>query len=536
MKNERHEVTKSRLFGFFHNGILIGAFYILGIIVISAVTLWPAFHFDFWRDEWMHWWFIKYDPHFLRDLSQQAQFHRIEFYIQAVFFPLFKLHPLYWRLLGFFMRVVGALSVAVMMLGVTKRKKLALIAGVIFAGFPGGLETVTWQSADSAAIVLILLCIGLYFWSKEYSYKEKIKSYLFYFIGALFFLAAVWSDTGRGSMVLVIAFFYDLLSLMQKFSFKQTLFVLTKVMLLVGLFAGLLLFAGQQKISVSSTLLTNLKDISLQHSLLKTFITSIGNLLIGWIYPIQETDSLTNPHAIPYYAGFIFLLAIPSITVIYLFTRKNYLKPILIFMYWIPLFYLLNWFFEKDIILGITHRYLAISSVGAVCLLAYLLGNLKFRYAALLTLIVIAASAITSLRILGGDLRYRSVSVIEPMWNEIDKDVPRNETNSVFMFLGDNYIKGAAFDWVGAAPFALRRNISTAYDFPIVTQNEKLLADLICKNNIFRPGPYQEYRQKSKIPLSHIHAWRINDNATVTDISKQKRDEIKNQLKCLPKT
>ncbi len=100
--------------------------------------------------------------------------------------------------------------------------------------------------------------------------------------------------------------------------------------------------------------------------------------------------------------------------------------------------------------------------------------------------------------------------------------------NSIFMYLGNDYVKNVILDWSGSTPFGIKRGIKKYEDFPIVTSDEKLILKLLCGNNVYRPSMFLWILQKEKIPISHLHAWKLNGSMLeLEDVSITIREEFK---------
>lgn len=127
----------------------------------------------------------------------------------------------------------------------------------------------------------------------------------------------------------------------------------------------------------------------------------------------------------------------------------------------------------------------------------------------------------------------RSIQIHNKIWDKIDQDVPRGEIGSVFMYSGTNFSRRTSLlDWKDTIPFAVKRGIVKKEEFPIMTNDKRLIARLICERDVSRHSPFGDIIQKEQIPLSHVHAWELK-NGELENRSEQERDGIKKIAKCL---
>jgi hypothetical protein len=122
------------------------------------------------------------------------------------------------------------------------------------------------------------------------------------------------------------------------------------------------------------------------------------------------------------------------------------------------------------------------------------------------------------------------------LWNKINADVPQGEKNSIFMYLGGDSIRGYVLDWSGSMPFGIKRQMRNREDFPIPSVDHALILDLLCKNGVSRPSVGEWTTQKSRIPISRVHAWEV-EQGKITNVSQRERETLMQEAKkigCTP--
>lgn len=483
--------------------------------------------FDFWRDDWGQLWAAVYNPYLLAYVWSPVRLHPISAYEELYLIKLFGLDPLKWQIFGFILRVVDSLAVSVLMYGITQSKKAAWFSGLIFAASLGGLETLTWPSANTSAIDIPIICFGLFFWIisvRHFSVKN-------FSLALLFVVLSVLADPGRAIILIGLFFIWDIFSLVQQFSRQKLISVSIRTFLLLLLFLSLRSIMANSGLSIDATLESSYLQITKQQSLVNNAFYSLGNLFVGWFIPVTDIGGLGAQEIPGLYGGVFFIVLIILSGILFILKRKNLFKIVLFFSLWIAFFYIPNWIFEKDIVVGTSHRYLAISNVGLVCILGLILSKIRSQIAFILFIVIMLLNIKSANSILAQESHYRSVGVVESLWDKIDKGVPQDERNSIFMYSGNDYLRGVALDWSASVPFGIRRKMKNVDDFPIATGDLSLIDKLICDRNVLRPSIGKWSIQKEKIPLSHLHDWQLN-NGVLTDISVQKRAEIAKSLPC----
>lgn len=517
--NNKETIKKNRIFFVkLSNHVWLQLFVLtLSIIVLSFITFGQVLQFGFWRDDWAFLWAAQHHP----NLSLPWSFHLGTKYEDILLIKFFGWNSTLWQKFGIFLRITASLTLALMLRGFTCSKRIAVLAGLFFAVSFVGLETVSWQSVHVVAIDIILICTGFYFLS-QYRILNNRK----YFIEALLFLlTAVLADSLRSIPIIILLFTYLFITwyIKPNSSLKQ----LPRIVIDTGL-SGIILLTLAYLCSLNTekarTLKLVMQDILNPEKYMNIF-ASIGNMLLGWIKNIFEQGSLSNYDSGNAFFGLIFLLVASFISIFYLLKKKSRNAGyILFFILWLILFYIPNWLFDKNLVLAGTHRYIGISGVAVIAILAILIGSIRsFKIVVSLSFIFIMLNIMTSHRILKNESIYRNKTVVEKIWNKVDADVPKNEKNSIFIYLGGDITKGYVMDWSGSVPFGVKRELIDQEDFPIANVDYNLIVNLLCSTNVRRPAVSQWMIQKTKIPLSHVHAWEVNNGEIVNESQRERK-------------
>lgn len=527
-------------------------FFILPIILLTYTTFWQSLDFDFWRDDWAQIWQVTSSQIPLKVFLENSAFnlHPGIVYEEVFLSKLFNQNSFLWNIEGIFLKSLGALSLSLMLFGMTKSKKVALYSGLIYATFPGGMESVTWLSAHAVALVVIQINLGMFFWVSSNEIKKSKKRYL---ASLLFFTLAIISDPGRGVLSIPMAFVWDLLTIFQSFFKKKfTSFISRQIPLfLIPLFAG---FFVTQRADYEQIKTVFLHIQNAPTTVFISFISSIGNLLIGWMNLFYRFDwfnkpslaRLVPPHNLTGISNISFMgvlagISLIIITILLLFiflkTKRKSIQIFLYFCLWIPLHFLPNFLFQNHMVIGgtiidNTHRYLTLSAVGFSGFLGYLLSFIKKpRLINLVFILIITLNVLTVNNILEKEWPLRSRKIVESLWDKIDRDVPKGEKNSIFIYLGEDQLRLVALDWSGSIPFGLRRNFHYPDEFPITTTDKEIILKLLCGQETLRPSAIGWTHQQTKIPLSNLHAWELN-NGVLKNVSQNLRQIFSQETKC----
>ncbi len=200
---------------------------------------------------------------------------------------------------------------------------------------------------------------------------------------------------------------------------------------------------------------------------------------------------------------------------------------LLLLTLWMPITYIPNWLSNKSFAASPTDHYLAVSAVGYIGILALFVSGIRVRWLMYLVVFSFVLFNIKSANeILISELSFRSYKIIEPYFDQIEREVPQGEINSIFMYFGNDNAKYLDLDWSGSLPFGIKRGLTKYEDFPIVTSNEELILKLLCEDNVYRPSMFDWIYQEKRIPISHLHAWELN-GGILKNISIEQREKFR---------
>lgn len=490
------------------------------VVILSAFSFNHAFNFHLYVDDWFQILGALYYPEIIHGAGFLG-IHPGSVLEITLFAPFFKFNPHPWQLMGYLIKIAQSLSMWPFMIALSKSKRAAFYACLIFAVFVVGIESIIWVSPQASAFNIVLINLGFYFWVKSEGFKS-IKYFLF---ALILFALSILADPGRGFIILPLVLLWEFLSVYQKFSFRRLAFFSLRAVLLLPLIP-ITTFIFQNYFGVTSNFSQYIKNI-----LLFNFVNLINVLqypLFGWTL---------LPRNIVFWATAVSLFILPLLIILFLWKKGETYKIVLFLYIWIFLFYLPNFLTQYFARSGVAteSRYYAISSVGVVGLLAYGFSFIQSKYINWILGVFLVFNLYVTNNVLKGYSSFRSIQVHNKIWGKIDQDVPKDEKMSVFMYSGENYLRRERFlDWQDTIPFALKRGIIRKEEFPIMTNDKNLIARLICEKNVPRHSPFGNLIQKEPIPLSHVHAWELkNEGGELENRSEQERDGIKKIAACL---
>jgi hypothetical protein len=506
--------------------------FILAVIIVAFLSLWRATEFHFWRDDWDDNWsiLVYHDSSIHYNNGVTLRLHPGLAVERTITTRFFGLNVFNWQVFGIILRVLSSLVVALMVFGLMKSKKAGILAGLFMASSVGGLESVTWISAYTSVIFVFFFSIGVYFWVTS---LDLLGTYNRSFILALIFLSiSVAVTPARGIMVLPAMALWDFLSWLRVRDKKTFLKILFRNIFLVLTFAIVVTQLNSMLGMVSyNTILKAIESIFKKPELIENYFSSIGNLLISWFYPINEPVSLGSPTTINLVATLSFILITILLAVLFLWKKTRFLQTLIFFSFWTLLFYLPNWVFEKTLIVGSSHRYISIAAVAIPCLAAVVIYKLRTKFLIVLSVLFIVLNIYSANRVLEGLSGYRSYKIVQPIWDQIDREVPHNQKDMIFMYFGSDLVWGTSMIWSGSVPFAIKREIGNPDDFPIVTGDRELVSKLLCERGVYRPSFGKWSTQKERIPISHLYAWEWKDGV-LTNVSEREKEGFTKKVPC----
>lgn len=491
------------------------------LVLLSFISLYHAFSFAFIIDDWNQLWGAVFDKEMLFRYFSDHPSVALEFIFLS---KIFGFNPLYYYIVSLVLKVICSIAVSLMIYGVTKSKRASIYGALIFASSVMGLESFDRISAHYAAFSIILLSLGAFFWVQG-SGEDFIKNSL---IAVSLFALALLGDPGSSVMIIPIVIIWEVFTFYQQNLEKKFIKRTSLRILLVCGLAFLLISAISQRAKYFSS---NLYSSNIQYvfnhlgSSLNNYLNSMGHLLIGWFVPINEMVGISSSTFVGLVVGYFLLAVFILQLILFLKTKSNFYKVTSFLLGWMIFFYFPSWITQEHIavgglVIGVTNRYLAISSVALVCLISIILIKIRNKNLSLcILLIIISLNIFTANRLLGSERQYRSLEIQERLYSKIDSDVPHGfEKNDIFIFLGNNWLKILGLDWNGAFPFALKREIKNPDDFPLIISDIKSVTSKLCTD-------------KNNYSLSNTFAWDVSGGSLV-NVSKQIREEILQNAIC----
>lgn len=504
--------------------------FLISVSILVFLSSWQALNFAFWRDDWSRIWMANYRPDLLYHMLGLPD-HPGMTIEQFLLGKVFKMIPVYWQLEGLLLKILASLSVAVMIGKLTKSAKSGYLAGLIFAASVGGIESFVWASNHAAALIICFLGIGIYFWLQA-SERESHNSLLSLptFLGIILLLISFLISPARSAGVPVLIILWELFSLFRKpYHLRNTLL---RVGFLISIISGMFLVLHKG----NSGNFTNRPFEELGHILassqaIHNFLSSLGNLLIGWIIPIPEIASLSSQSIFSEFFASTFLLLTFYFLLRFLYSH-TYSNQLLFFMsISIPLLYLPNWWFYSYVVTGVSHRYLTLSSVFLIGLLVVFISHLSKKIFIIVASFLLLVNLIRTNYILASQLPYHSNTIFNSVWDDIDKQVDKDNDDKIFVYLGDDPHRYMLFDWSLTIPFAFKRHITDPKNFPILVYNKETLIKLLCGQKVDINSLERVFNLSKPILLDHLYAWGLKNNQ-VENYSQEFRFVIKKDLNC----
>ncbi len=490
--------------------------YIVLVCVMSLFTFGTYLAFTFWKDDWQLLWAATYNF----SVMHQYWVHPATVVEFMWLTKLFGQHVVLWQLFGIGLHVGVAVVISAFAVEVTESLFVGFLSGIFYSTTVIGMDSVGWPSAHVVLISAVLLLTGMIYLIRYVRTQKDT----WLILASLYTGIGIICDPFRNFpiifMVPAIGLIVTLSQQRQK-SFVRFLEVLVLAFVSVSIFA----FGVFTKDILGSQFFKHLLAIHGSADVLRklyvvgNYFNSLANMLFGWIIRFPEDASTGVYNRFMARMGFFMTAVVGGIGFRYLKTKSKKLGIVVYLFLWMALFYIPNWLFEPRLTMGVTHRYMTLSGLGCIVLVAYLVSLIKgATVRMLLTVIFIVCNIGTARYYLSIASTYRSASKVNALWQNIVHDAPRGD-HLIFMFEGDDPVKTYSLALSGSAPYALVRHITDVYNFPIVTGDRSLIQQLICSENVPRTEPGSMTMQKDVIPLNHVFAWRVTRDGALTDIS-----------------
>ena len=502
---------------------------IFGVVLVNLASTYKALGFGFWRDDWLYVWGLEIlkDPGFFSNLNIGVSYP-LNLARLVLLSKVLDVSPLGWQISNVLFRILASLGGGLMILAITRSKIVAAVASLFLSAGVAGIEPASFLGANNVVFFIIPLSIGFYLWVVSLE-KENFKLFA---VSALIFAICAKGEVWAYYLIPLMAALWDVLYLLRNRTSKAAKLVSIR---LAALFIFLLSISRLPPNANWFERNNGLnKLLSINPLNIRNFLASVGNLLLGSLVYIQESAGVSVFLRHSFFVGLGFLVFWLGLVISYL-VRPSQKTAVLIFLSaWTILFYLPNWVFESTLVVGASHRYLAISSVGFYGLIAYALSFSNKRTLFLASAFFIITNIYLANKILGDTSKFRSNTIIQSIVKTMDKSIPPQQEDVIIYYKGDGIIRGYILDWSLGIPFAIERKIADRTKFPIWTGSDETVRKLFCGEkvvvNLVGTGEGYE-RGGYNISKDHLHAFNVKDSGEVLVFSKEKRDEF-NFLKC----
>jgi len=501
--------------------------FIFLVIFVCYLSFGKALESFFWKDDWAWLWTANYNPgDFSHTTVGDIWFIRagVFMYPYVLYFHKLITNSYYWQLIGLGLKIVNSFILYFLVLSVSKKKYLAILAAFIFASYSGGIESYTWYKLSALAASFVLL--GFTFYSK---FLETVSNR--YLVFTFFsFVLAFMSNMGRPAGLIPVVVLWAILEFFGKdrtnrerkkivisaFSILLPYLVLIKVVNFYSKTQPGLIIGSLQKIDVFFGVVGNL----LKNPFTKYFE-------IGYLYEVDKLGIVLG-------IG-LFIVGI-ILGIVYLVTRNRYVKYLTISIAWIYLFYYPNWIYGGGgitTILGSGHRYLALSGVGLVLLWVVLLSRFKKPFAIIFSLLLIFLNIRYSKHLISLESAVRNRNLVEPIYKELDAQMKNDDNVQLIVLHTPNILKSYVVQGWYPYTYAYYKGLKDITDFPVVFPYWDQGVEWVCasdedKRKVQTIGGFANNRKSNNINIEHIYAWNIDLNGQLKNRTEELRSVASN--------
>ncbi len=505
---------------------------VIFVVLLCTISYGKALDYNFWRDDWTALWLWKFHTYEYFTNWTFSSRHPGEFLNLFPQVLLFNTNHYLWQGLGLLLKIGASFSVGLASYGFTRSKKIAIIASLLYASYFGGIEAFTWLSAHLSADLIILICLSFYFYTE--SFRKNNKKLFISFLFLLFVSTIIEPTRILFTLPLFIIWEFSERYMNQQFIIKKM--SIRVFYLLVSFLGGLLITPfGRTLVMLhgssgySQAIIKNLTTM-------QTFFSTLGNLLLPYFDYFVYSDVLkafiaANTGLI----GLFSLLCLIALSLRLIIRKNSKGVFILLSALWIPCLYFPSWLAETDLTVDPFHRYVALSGVGFIFILAYFVSKLGKNSMIFVCLTIICMNLYQSIITVYDTYKIRGYPITQKLYDTQESQVPANFTGGLFWVEGNSGLRGSAFDYSlgGTIPFALQRNIGRLDLVPARGIDIDTTQKLLCKKNVFRPTITTWILQKNQIPLSKVYAWRVMYDGTLKNITNTFRATLIKSTPCL---
>ncbi|HSD98456.1 MAG TPA: hypothetical protein VLB73_02020 [Patescibacteria group bacterium] len=465
------------------------------LLFLVLASFWRVLTFGPWVDDahllWASLYSISYSQWYYNHPGLPLEFLLLS--------HIFGTNYVLWQWTNIFIKVSVSFLVGQFIFKLTNKKKIAILAAIFFAVSYVGLEVVDSPIMNIAGIVAIPILLSLYYTISLFREGTNIKRSVGYF------LLAFLLDPGRVfSVVLILPLLYMLVTKKRnkiQLSLSRTVFLFVVCIVLASIFiVWFIHFEPNAQITQGIVgLFTHTNIYITKLNRIGNMFAAIGNLFVGFFYTMKQDYQDTG-----YYdrlfgvTGFILFFVGLGCYVFFLKKQgKKTLGIIGFLILWMFIFYLPNWFSEPRAPMAGGHRYLFLSSIGFVGLIAYIISLFKKKWIiVILSIVFILLNIWRANQILFWQNSYRSQMVLDRLWSVVLETVPKSEKNDIFIFTGEQPWLSQSIQLFGADRFLLLRRYSDRRLAPVFLNDSSKIFLYLCRKN-------------DPIPLSHIYSWEV---------------------------
>jgi len=441
----------------------------------------------------------------------------------AIFTKLFGEQIIYWQLFGIIVRFFASIGVGVLLFLLTKSITLGLMSSLLFVATPVGLDSVGWVSGHVPLLSLATMLFGM----SAGLYGLEKKRNMIGLLGLILLVLGLFFDPWRGAPIILFVLYY----LYHRHTMLHSIYKKYRYQIIFGVLLCITGFVFWQRQIISEMLI--IKYI-LEHSFdLSSYVTklkSIGNLVVsivnmtvGIIVPIREHASTGEYERI---IGRIGIFVMTGIGYLIVQNRKHISQTFFLtkfFLLWIVIFYIPHWLSEPRLTLGVTHRYMVMSSVGVIALASLGLYHIRrrraIRYIIFISLLIIQIT-LTHMYYTQWQ-SFRSRAVTDTVWETmVERSDPQN---AFYVIAGDHPVVADSIHYSGFSMPIWYIKQTDSLSFPVVSDDYPRIASYLCG---IRPIPNIMNDTTVSLrtyPLSHVYGYAIGESGGVTDTSLQVR-------------
>lgn len=489
---------------------------LLGLLVLF--TYGKVLDFTFWKDDWGYFWtLINHIPYrvFLLHPGTPLEF--------LLFIPLFGTNVIWWQAAGLVLKLTSAVAVFSMTDALTNSRRAGYIAGIVTATAVFGMDAVGWTSSHVLMLNVICLCFGFSFFIRALDEQgEKDRK-----AAVIWFLLALFVDPGRNSILFLLVLLYMVL-FQKKLPGDKRVNVAAVTLVGLGGIACIVIIVGS--LFVTGTPLGNFIIGNIQHPMRllgKTYVVAkffhtFGVMAVGWLSRIPEFDNTVEYQRILSRIGFLFIGLVGFLGWWKRHTGEG--KIVLFCLGWMVLTYVPNWLFEPRLAIGVTHRYMLVSSVGFLILLSYAVSQLKYIWLTILCVIGFSVSNILmSHTVLISYEKERSRETTDAILSFMDAHT-RKTSPMLVLVTGTHPIIHPALYYSMPAPLGIVEGKKTIKDLPLSIReftgtNYDEVLSRICTIPVTREAFGRSVSYEQGIRLPDVYHFVITLDGSVIDQS-----------------